>query len=183
MNEKILVNELVKDKNVGAVASTSIRVTKYMINKIDFDNAKLIVEYGPGKGVITRHILSQMREDAALFVFETNENFIHELAKINDKRLIIINSDAENAKMILKNRYKIEQADYIISTIPLTFLDRKKRRRIISRSYTLLKEKGKFITYQYSWLNYNLIKERFSESRIKFILLNILPAFIFVGIK
>ena len=36
MDEKILINELVKDKNVGAIVSTSIRVTKYMINKIDF---------------------------------------------------------------------------------------------------------------------------------------------------
>ena len=183
MDEKILIKELIKDRNVGAVTSTSKYVIKDLMNKVDFETANVILEYGPGNGVITKRLLYLMKDDAALFVFETNENFIRELVKINDKRLIIINSDAENAKMILKNRYKIEQADYIISTIPLTFLDRRKRRRIINRSYNLLKEKGKFITYQYSWLNYNLIKEQFSETRLKVILLNILPAFIFVGIK
>ena len=37
MDEKILINELVKGKNVGAIASTSIRVTKYMINKLSLN--------------------------------------------------------------------------------------------------------------------------------------------------
>ena len=37
MDEKILINELVKDINVGAIASTSIRVTKYMINKLSLN--------------------------------------------------------------------------------------------------------------------------------------------------
>ncbi len=183
MGEKILINELIKDKNVGAITSTSNQITKKMLSKIDFNNAKVIIEYGPGKGIITKQLLIQMREDATLFVFETNEQFINNLSKINDKRLIIINSDAEKAQIILKNRYKTEKVDYIISTIPFTFFNKRKRKRIIFMTYTLLKEKGKFITYQYSWLIYDLIKNRFSASSIKTTLLNIPPAFIIEGVK
>ena len=183
MLEKILINEFIKDKNVGAITSTSGYITKKMLSKIDFDNAKVIVEYGSGKGVITKYLLSQMKEDATLFAFETNERFVNDLSKINDKRLTIINSDAEKAQLTLKNEHQTEEVDYIISTIPLTFIDRKKRRRIIFRSYTLLKEKGKFITYQYSWMIYHLIKNRFSASSIKIKLFNIPPAFIIEGTK
>ena len=183
MVEKILINEFIKDRSVGAIMATSDFVTKKMLNKIDFHNAKVIVEYGSGKGVITKHLLSQMREDATLFIFETNEQFIEDLSKINDKRLIIINSDAEKALISLKNEHQTEEVDYIISTIPFTFMDRRKRRRIIFRSYTLLKEKGKFITYQYSWIIYHLIKSRFSTSSIKVKLFNIPPVFIIEGIK
>ncbi len=183
MKEMILIKELIKDKNVGAIVSTSKYVVKDFINKIDFEKAKVFVEYGPGKGVITKQLLNLMSEDTVLFAFETNESFINELIKINDKRLILINADAEEAKMILKNRYKIERVDYIISTIPFTFLDRKKRRRIIFRSYSLLKENGKFITYQYSLLIYHLIKERFSKSSLNATLLNVPPVFIFEGTK
>ncbi len=183
MKEIFLVNELIKDKNVGALISTPAHVTKLLINKIDYDKAKVILEYGPGNGAITKHLLERMSLDSFLFVFETNVQFINELLKIEDKRLIIINTDAEKAQMILKNRYKIEKVDYIISTIPFTLINRRKRRRIVFRSFSLLKERGKFITAQYSWLIYNLIKKQSSEISIKPILLNIPPTFIIKGIK
>ena len=183
MVEKILINEFIKDRSVGAIMATSDFVIKKMLNKIDFHNAKVIIEYGAGRGVITKNLLSQMKEDATLFVFETNEQFIKDLSKINDRRLIIINSDAEKALIILKNEHQTEEVDYIISTVPFTFMDRRKRKRTIFKSYTLLKEKGKFITYQYSWIIYHLIKSRFSESNIKIRLFNIPPVFIIVGTK
>lgn len=183
MGKQILINELIKDKHVGAITSTSGHLTKCMINKIDFARAKVIIEYGPGKGVITKQLLNNLREDAILFVFETNELFINDLIKIKDKRLNIIHSDAETAEMILKNRYNIEKVDYIISTIPFTFIDKSKRKRIIFKSYALLNEKGKFITYQYSSLIYNLIKKRFSKTSVNFKLFNIPPVFIFEGVK
>ena len=183
MKEVLLVNELIKDKYVGAVMTTPGHITKHLINKIDFDIAKVILEYGPGNGVITKNILNKMMLDSSLFVFETNAQFINELSEIEDKRLIIINTDAEKAQMVLKNRYKIEKVDYIISTIPFTLINRRKRRRIVFRSFSLLKEKGRFITAQYSWFIYNLIKKQSSEISIKPIFLNMPPTFIIMGIK
>jgi phospholipid N-methyltransferase len=183
MTEKILIREFMKDKKVGAVFSTGRHVINKMLKNIDFDKADILVEYGPGKGVITTHILERMRKDAVLFVFETNELFIKELLNINDKRLVIINADAEKVQPILKNRYKINKVDYIISTIPFTFLGRRKRRRIISKTYNLLNEKGKFITYQYTGLIHQLIKQIFRQTRVIVSVLNIPPAIIFIGIK
>ncbi|OQX73906.1 MAG: hypothetical protein B6D61_12070 [Bacteroidetes bacterium 4484_249] len=183
MTEKILIREFIKDKKVGAVFSTGRYVIKKMLENIDFDKANLLVEYGPGKGVITTHLLERMHKDAVLFVFETNERFIKELLKIRDKRLVIINEDAEYALTILKNRYKISKVDYVISTIPFTFFDRRKRRRVISKTYNLLNENGKFITYQYTGLVYQHIKQKFHQTRVMAAVLNIPPAIIFTGIK
>ncbi len=70
MSEKILINELIKDRKVGAIASTSNQLTKRMLNKIDFEKATVLVEYGPGKGIITKQLLNLMRKDTTLFVFE-----------------------------------------------------------------------------------------------------------------
>ncbi len=183
MTEKILIKEFIKDKKVGAVFSTSKHVVKKMLGSIDFDKAKLLVEYGPGKGVITTHLLERMRKDAVLFVFETNKSFIKELLNISDKRLVIINAGAEDARIILKNRYKINKVDYIISTIPFTFFDRRKRKRVITKTYNLLNENGKFITYQYTGLIYQLLKQKFHQTRVIAAILNIPPAIIFTGIK
>ena len=179
----LLLKRFLKDKHVGAIFQSSEIIVKKIIEKIDFQKAKIIVEYGPGKGMITKKLLDNMHNDAALFVFETNEYFINDLHQIKDKRLIIINAGAENAKLVLKNRYKTDSVDYIISTIPFTFLDRRTRRRIIYRTFTLLNEKGRFITYQYSWLIFHLINRKFKKANWKFVLLNIPPAIIFEGIK
>jgi phospholipid N-methyltransferase len=183
MTEKILIREFIKDKKVGAAFSTGKHVIKKMLGNIDFDKANSLVEYGPGKGVITKHLLERMRKDAVLFVFETNEMFIKELLNISDKRLVIINEGAEDARTILKNRYKINKVDYVISTIPFTFFDRRKRKRIITKTYNMLNENGKFITYQYSGLIYQLLKQKFQQTQCIAALINIPPAIILIGIK
>ena len=179
----LLLKSFLKDKQVGAIFSSSKMIVQKIIEKIDFQKARIIVEYGPGKGVITKKLLDNMHEDAALFVFEKNECFINDLLQIKDKRLIIINAEAEDAKLVLKNRYKTERVDYIVSTIPFTFLDRRMRRRIIYRTFTLLNKKGRFITYQYSWLIFHLINRKFKKANWKFVLFNFPPAIIFEGIK
>ena len=183
MTEKILIREFIKDKKVGAAFSTTKHTIKKMVRNIDFDKAKILIEYGPGKGVITTHLLELMRKDAVLYVFETNERFVKELLNISDKRLVIINAGAEDARTILKSRYKINKVDYIISTIPFTFFDRRKRKRVITKTYNLLNENGKFITYQYTGLIYQLIKQKFYQTNVIAAVLNIPPAIIFTGIK
>jgi len=139
MKDKILIKEFLKDKNVGVVVSSSKNIVNKIIAEIDFERANIIVEYGPGNGTITKQLLKKMNSDASLFVFETNQDFIEHLNNINDTRLVIINADAKSALLILKNRYKIEDVDYIISTIPFTFLDQRLKRRIIFSSFTMLK--------------------------------------------
>lgn len=183
MKTEIFIKKLVKDKNIGAITSTSGHIVKKIVEIINFAVADIIIEYGPGNGAITRTLLNNMKPNAILYVFETNKYFINDLAKIIDKRLIIINDDAEHARYVLNNRYNIEKADYIISTIPFTFIETKKRRRIIYKSFSLLKKNGLFITYQYSWFILNLIKKQFKNVQWKFVLLNIPPAHIMYGIK
>ena len=175
MTEKILIKEFIKDKNVGAITSLSKNVVLKIVNELDFENADVIVEYGPGKGTITTQLLKSMKSDAILFVFETNKQFINDLMNISDKRLIIINADAEDARLILKKRYNIEKVDYVISTIPFTFLDRRKRKRIIIN--------GKFITSQYTGLIYQLLKQKFRQTQRFAALINLPPAIILIGIR
>ena len=183
MRDKILIADFIKDKNIGSVASVSSPVIKKMLNKIDFSLAETLVEFGPGNGVITKRILAKMNKTATLYVFETNVGYIDLLVAINDSRLVIIHQDAENATKTLKENFGVKNADYVISSIPFTFINRNKRKRIINNSHKLLRENGKFITYQYSWLIYNLLQNQFSKSSIKFGLLNIPPAFILEGLK
>jgi len=162
---------------------SSKSIVNNIITQIDFKRANIIIEYGPGYGIITKQLLKNMKPDAILFVFETNHNFIKHLMSINNSRLVIINADAKSALLILRNRYKIEDVDYIISTIPFTLFGQYLKRRIISSSYIMLKERGEFFTYQYNPLIYSIIKSKFKEHSIKASLINFPPAFIMQGLK
>lgn len=183
METNLLLQEFIKDKKVGAVMQTTRYVTRKLIEKINFQQAEVFVEYGSGKGVITKMLLDNIGPNAVLFAFETNENFIENLNEIHDSRLIVVNNDAEDAKRILKSKYQIEVVDYIISTIPFSLIEKHKRNRIINNSFKLLKEKGRFITYQYSWFIFNLMKRNFNHVNWELVLLNFPPVVIIDGIK
>ena len=163
--------------------TTTKNMVKRIIAKIDFDNAGIIVQYGAGNGTITKMLLENMKPKSILFVFETNKSMIDELLQINDKRLIIVNGGAEHANIILKNRYKIESVDFVVSTIPFTFIDRRKRRRIINRTHSLLNKKGGFLSFYQSWLIFSLTARKFQKVNWKMALLNLVPTLIITGTK
>ena len=45
-----------------------------LLAKVDWQRASTIVEYGPGVGTITAHILARMSPNTRLVVFEMNED-------------------------------------------------------------------------------------------------------------
>ncbi len=55
--------------------------------RVDWQKAKVVVEYGPGVGTITQEVLKRMRPDATLIAIELNPNFFRVLeAEIHDPR-------------------------------------------------------------------------------------------------
>ena len=50
-------------KTVGTITRSSKALCKKMTEPVNFDKARIIVEYGAGDGVITKHILSQMHKE------------------------------------------------------------------------------------------------------------------------
>ena len=70
-----LRNYLKHPRMLGAMIPSSRFVVDEVLGKVDWDRAKVIVEYGPGVGTFTTEILKRMRPDAALIVFELNKDF------------------------------------------------------------------------------------------------------------
>lgn len=136
MGIKILINE----KNVTVTPSISKYIVENLLDKIDFEKVKVIVVYGLGKEIITKQLLTFMKEDAILFVFETNKQLVNTLSGINEKRFIIVNEDVVKPKWLLKYRYEIETVDYIISTMSLKKIDKKKGEGLFSNLMTYSKK-------------------------------------------
>ena len=167
-------------KKIGSVTPSSRFLVKALLKNIDFKNSKCIAEYGPGTGCITLEILKKARKDAKILCFETNKKFCSYLNKsINDKRLIIINDSAENISKHL-NKRGITKVDFVVSALPFSVLPDKEKLAIIKETRNTLKKNGKFVVYQYLNNFKKYLHIYFSDISIKFVPLNMPPAFVYV---
>lgn len=166
-------------KTVGAIAPSSKILVKSMLGKLDVENAKVIVEYGPGTGPFTIELLKRMSPNAKLLVFETQESFIEILKdKIQDDRLEIIHDSAEKVGEYL-HKFGFENADIIISSLPFTVIPNPAKTNILNNTVKFLSRTGIFTQYQYSLNAHKLLKVRFKDVKVKFSPFNLPPAFVY----
>lgn len=164
---------------VGAVAPSSRYLARKMLAGVDFTQAKVIVEYGPGTGVFTREIISRLPATARLLVIETNVAFYEVVASTyaDDDRVIVVNDSAENVASLLK-QYKLPAPDYVISGLPFAALPATVSHTILQQTAELLGANGTFITFQYTLLKQSLLRKYFAHIRVTRELRNIPPAYI-----
>ncbi|MBI3632589.1 MAG: methyltransferase domain-containing protein [Candidatus Vogelbacteria bacterium] len=170
------LKEIFRDYKVGAITKSSRFVVKKVLSEIKASD-KLIVEYGPGDGVVTKPLLKILSKEAQIISIEPNANFYKKLKKIRDKRLILINGYAG------KTEDEIKQADVVISSIPFTLMSKKEREEVIKFTHKTLKPRGKFVVYQYSTLVSPLLKKYFKTVNISLEIRNFPPYFFMVCTK
>lgn len=170
---------IIKPRTVGAVLPSSQRLAKKMIEDINFSKAQYIIEYGPGTGVFTQKLIQNRKKGAILLVIEYNRKF-YKLLKEKYKHIenmYIINDSAEAVdKYIYK--YDIPYADYVVSGLPFASLPQSVSNNILSKTGSILKDNGRFITFQYTLLKKNLIEQYFKNIDIKREFWNMPPAYV-----
>jgi phospholipid N-methyltransferase len=166
-------------KMVGAMAPSSRFLANKMLANIDFSNARVIIELGPGTGVFTDRILSKMHPEAVLLVFELHDVFCKQLQnRISDKRVHIIHDSAEKIQEYLA-KFNLSSADVVVSSLPLANFPKDLRQSILNASHQSLTDVGKYIQFQYSLQSKKHIKKVFDDVSIDFTPLNFPPAFVY----
>jgi phospholipid N-methyltransferase len=164
---------------LGSVIPSSPFLVKHLMAQVDWECARVLVEFGPGVGTITREVLKRMRPDAVLLVIELNKDFVPYLrATIRDPRLRVVHGSAVNVRRILAEQ-GLGSADFIISSIPYSLLPETVRREIVAESRRALQTQGSLLVFQYNRTLLPYLKSSFSSVKLNFQLLNILPALIF----
>lgn len=172
-------NFLKSPSMLGSVIPSSPFLVKDMLAQIDWNRARVVVEFGPGIGTITREALKRMRPDAVLIVIELNEDFVRYLRDaIRDPRLRVVHESAANVRRILAKQGFVS-ADYIISSIPCSLMPGPLRQQIVIESRRALNEEGSLLLFQYNRTLLPYLNSSFSSVKQNFQLFNILPALIF----
>jgi phosphatidylethanolamine/phosphatidyl-N-methylethanolamine N-methyltransferase len=172
--------EFLKQRRVvGAISPSSKFLAKRMVASIDFNKARVIVEFGAGTGIFTKEILKHMHPEAKLLVFETQASFCELIkSEISDNRMLLINDSAEKVGEYL-NQSGFEKADHIVSSLPFTVIPTQIKMGILNQSVKFLNTKGSFIQFQYSLNAHKLLKSKFKNVKLDFTPMNIPPAFIY----
>ncbi|MDQ6622557.1 MAG: methyltransferase domain-containing protein [Verrucomicrobiota bacterium] len=165
---------------VASIIPSSRAMVERVASKMDFTEARVIAEYGPGEGVHSREIARRMSADSTLLLFELDPDFSRDLERqfSDDARVHVINGDAARLPEELAER-GIAQCDYIISGIPFSILDIKKKRALLRKTYEAVMPGGDFIIYQVT----NELRQHatlFQKATSEYFLQNIPPMFITV---
>jgi len=164
---------------LGSIVPSSRFLIKELLQPIDWNQARVIVEYGPGVGVITAEILRRMRSDAILIAIEMNPDFVtHLRTALPDERLKVVEDSAESVGEILE-RFGHGKANYIISGIPFSTISAEVRERILRNTSEALAPGGAFLVFQFSTRVLEDLQRVFHYVRRKFEPLNVLPAHLF----
>ena len=159
---------------------SSKALVERVAGKMDFSEPRVVAEYGPGEGVHSRELASRMDAQSQLFLFELDRAFSRDLESqfAHDSRVHVINRDAASlAEELARNG--VEQCDYILSGIPFSILEIRKKRALLQDTYDALKPGGAFIIYQVT----NELRQHatfFDRAESEYCLQNIPPMFITV---
>jgi phospholipid N-methyltransferase len=161
---------------LGWVFPSSRFVVEEVLKQVDWSNARVIVEYGPGVGTFTRDILQRMRPDASLVAMEINEEFCKFLSSsVHDPRFHLLQESATEIGPALK-RLGLAAPDYVISGIPFKTLREELRGEIVRKTHAALQPEGRFLVYQMSTVVRPYLKSVFGRVHEDFEMVNIIPA-------
>ena len=88
---------------LGSIVPSSRFLIRQLLAPINWTQARVFVEYGPGVGGITAEILRRMHPDAILIAIEMNPDFVSYLGRaIPDARLKVVEGSAESVDEVLR---------------------------------------------------------------------------------
>ncbi len=165
----------------GSVWESSRFLVQKLLKPIDWQSTSRIIELGTGTGVITSEILKHMQAGTAFAAYEINaEFFAQTLERIHaDDRCLLLMESAE----YLRPRHSPGTVDVVVSSLPLSIIPDATREAILLEIYSVLREGGTFIQYQYAPTRFRMINKLYSKVRLNYTLRNIPPAFISICTK
>jgi phospholipid N-methyltransferase len=168
---------------VASITPSSKALVNRVASKMDFSQPRVIAEYGPGEGVHSREILRRLRPGSQFLLFELDADFSRDLKRqfAHDPRVHVIHGDAAQLPHELQRR-GIPYCDYIVSGIPFSILDIRKKQALLQKTHAAVAPGGAFIIYQVT----NELRQHarlFDHVKSEYFLQNIPPMFITVFAK
>jgi phosphatidylethanolamine/phosphatidyl-N-methylethanolamine N-methyltransferase len=135
-------------RTVGAIAPSSQRLARAMLDGLDLHAGVRVVELGPGTGAVTSEIARRLPPDAACLAIDINPVFSARVAA----RWPQIESICDRAEALvsLAGTRGLLPVDHIVSGLPFASLPSATTRDIVNAIVEALRPGGTFTTFQYA---------------------------------
>jgi len=175
---------IAKPAAIGAVTPSSRFLARTMVSALDLHKADAVLEYGPGTGAFTTHILRKLKPGAHFAAIELNPAFADRFqARYPDVQLF--RDSVANVEAICR-RAGIPAVDCIVSGLPWATFPQSLQRECLDAMMRILRPGGRFVTFTYlhslmlpgARQFSKLLPQYFSEvSKSPVVWLNLPPAF------
>lgn len=160
---------------VASVIPSSQILVQRVVRCCGVERARVVVELGPGTGVVTRGLLARMSPGARLVAVELMPHFAKMLARtISDPRLHVYRGAAHELMRALA-QIGATHADVIVSGIPFTTLPPRIQASTLAAVRSGLGAGGRFVAYQVRDTVKRIAEPGFGPARIDKVLLNVPP--------
>jgi phospholipid N-methyltransferase len=164
---------------VGSIVPSSKVLIDRMLAPVSWRDCRLFVEYGPGVGTFTQHILQRIPADGTLITIDTNADFTDYVSrKFTDSRLRAVTGSAAQVREIMAD-CGFDAADYVLSGLPFSTLPPGVGPAIAEETAAALRPGGAFLVYQFSPRVREFIDPHFEQIDRGFEWMNIPPATLF----
>jgi phospholipid N-methyltransferase len=170
----------------GAVLPSSAYLAEVMVDWLDLGGARSVLEYGPGTGPFTPHILKRVGRDCRFLAIERNAALASEF-RTKLPNVELVHDSVENVRAIC-DRAGIVSVDCIVCGLPWAAFPEGLQRRLLDSMMTVLRPGGQFVTFAYlhglplpaGRRFANRLPEYFSEvSRSRTVWMNLPPALVY----
>lgn len=136
-----------KPADVGAVLPSSPSLARALLLGCDLQNARSVVELGPGTGVVTHMILQRMGPRTRFIAVELDAKSVRGLRR-RFPGVPVYHDTAENIARYLKRQGQT-QTECIISGLPWATMEFSVQHRIMNQVLAALAPNGVFTTFAY----------------------------------
>lgn len=136
-----------KPGQLGAIAPSSLALAREITAEIGLEQARVVVELGPGTGAFTQVVVERMADDAVYLGVENNPAMAA-LFQERFSQLDLAEASVEDLPQILSAR-GLGPADCIVSGLPWAIFDDALQRRLMMSLYEAMAHGAHFATFAY----------------------------------
>ena len=134
-------------KTTGAIAPSSRALGERIFEAGKIDEDSVVVEFGPGTGVLTEVFLERIQDPTRFLAIEINKDFCNLLHRRFPKANIV-HDDATNVRRYLE-ALGHEHCDCILSGLPWALFEDSLQDPLLDTILDVLKPGGRFVTFVY----------------------------------
>jgi len=183
---RFLLEYLKMPSVVGAIAPSSKSLARRMVEWLDLENARVVVEYGPGTGAFTQAILDRKARQCRYLGIEVN-TVLGVMFRKRFSELKLYEASVADVKRIC-DAEGITEIDCIVSGLPWASFSTASQKAYLDAMMSVLRRNGQFVTFAYlqglmlpAGVRFkNTLRDYFREvSRSKIVWNNLPPAFVY----